>query len=232
MFLNPDKSLTLFSSKGKLVQCDNALTAALNGALSIGCASSDGTVLVSFKNASHLIVREKYNKVFMVCPSIGVTYSGLQPDFRVQLALAQRICQEYYDVYERFPYVDVFIAEFSLCVQDHTQKSGLRPLGTFLIFAGETRDGPCCYQIDPSGSFRIVNNVAAGEGYDEANKFIERRRELLDDNIVNCLYALKQFTGKEVGPSDVSMGVFYASKHLFKVFDEEAIQEVFDSIKT
>lgn len=231
MFLDPDKSFTVFSSRGKLVQCDNALTAALNSALSIGCSAEDGTVIVSFKNISPLLVKKKYHKVVPVCPSIGVTYSGLQPDFRVQLALAQRIAQDYFDVYSRFPSIDVFIAEFSLSIQEYTQRSALRPFGTFLIFAGASKSGPCCYQMDPSGSFQMVRTTAGGAGYDEANKFMQRRRELVDDNIVNALTALREYTGKELGPEDVSIGVFRAGTGLFTVYDEGAIQEVFDSLR-
>lgn len=231
MFLNPDKVVTMFSSKGKLEQCDNALVAALNGSLSIGCAAKNGTVLVSFKNVSPLFVKNQCHKVFRVCPSVGVTYSGLQPDFYVQLSLAVQICQDYFDVYSRFPYLDVFISEFSLCVQEHTQKGGLRPFGTFLIFAGETASGSCCYQMDPSGNYRIVDKIASGVGYVDANKFIERRRELLDDNVINCVKALCNFTGKDVHTEDVSIGVFQAETHLFTVYDQSAVQEVFDIIE-
>ncbi|KAI5170277.1 20S proteasome subunit alpha 2 [Pancytospora epiphaga] len=229
MFLNPDESLTLFSSKGNLEHCDNALTSALNGALSLGCAAQDGCVLMSFKNVTRLVVKESYHKVFNICPSIGVTYSGLQPDFRAQLTIAQRICQEYYDVYERFPYLDVFITEFSLVVQEHTQKGGYRPFGTFLIFAGQSSTGPTCYQLDPSGSFRQVPVVATGVGYDDASKFITRRLGKIDDNIVNCFLALREFTGKEVGVDDVSVGVFDINTQLFKTYDQEAIKEIFDA---
>jgi len=231
MFLNPDKSLTVFSSKGNLEQCDNALRAALNGAIAVGCAAANGCVLVAFKNVSRLVVKEEYHRVFRVCPSIGVAYTGLQPDFRAQLAIAQRICQEYYDVYERFPYIDVFIAEFSLVLQEHTQRGGFRPFGSFLIFAGATRNGPCIYQIDPSGSFRSVPIVAAGVGYDPALHFIKNRHGMLDDNIVNSLAAVREFSGRNISPCDVSMGVFDPSAGLFRTFDEEAIQEVFDSTK-
>lgn len=229
MFLHPDKSLNLFSSKGELTQCNNALKAALTSALSLGCSSPDGCVLVSSKNLSVLVDKGHYHKVFTVCPSIGVTYSGLQPDLRVQLGIAQRICQDYYDVYGRFPLLDVFMNEFSLSVQESTQRGGVRPFGTFLIFCGDTRAGPCCYQMDPSGSFRRVEVVGSGKNYEEARKFMERRRESLDDNIVNSLLALKEFSGKDLEPSDVSIGVFRSGT--FKVYDEESVREVFDSIK-
>lgn len=228
MFLNPDESLTVFSSKGKLDQCDNALKAALNGTLSVGCGSEDGAVLMAFKNTSKLVENMHYHRVFAVCPTIGVTYSGLQPDFRVQLELSQRICGEYYEVYARYPSLDVFVAEFSLCVQEHTQKGGMRPLGTFLIFAGRGEHN--MYQMDPSGSYRPVTSIAAGTGYGEAQSFISRRREQLDDNIVTCLIALTTYTGKSVSASDVSIGVYESKSGKFRVYDYEMISEVFDSI--
>lgn len=228
MFLEPEKSLNLFSSKGKLTQCDNALKAAMNGALSLGCAASDGAVIMACKNLGPLVDKKNYHKVFKVCPSIGVTYSGLQPDFRAQLTLAQRICQDYFDIYNRFPGLDVFVNEFCLRVQEYSQNAGLRPFGTFLIFCGATREGPCCYQMDPSGSFRKVDISTAGRGYEDARKVLERRKEGLDDNIVNGVHALKEFGG-EVGHLDVSIGVFKDGD--FKVYDSEDVKEVFDSIK-
>lgn len=231
MFLDPEKSLNLFSRSGKLTQCDNALKAALNSALSMGCASEDGVVLISSKNLGPLVVKKQFYKVFQVCPSIGVTYSGLQPDFRAQLSVAQKICQDYFDVYQRFPYLDVFMNEFCIAVQQFSQKSGLRPFGTFLIFAGETREGSCCFQMDPSGSFKKVSVVASGKDFEEARKFLERRKENLDDNIVNSLLAVKEFSGIELKPEDISIGIYSRESHLFKVYSDEQIQEIFDSIQ-
>lgn len=92
------------------------------------------------------------------------------------------------------------------------------------------RGTPACFQVDPSGSFREVSVAAAGIGHEEAKKFMERRLELLDDNIVNALLCLKEYSGKEVHPEDVSMGVF--RNNCFKVYSEEDVSEVFDSIKS
>jgi len=85
------------------------------------------------------------------------------------------------------------------------------------------------YQIDPSGSYRSVNVVASGVGYEDARKFLGRRLEELDDNIANCILALKEFSGKNISPEDVSMGVLREGE--FKVFSQMEIEEVFDSIK-
>lgn len=231
MFLDPDKSLNLFSSKGKLTQCENALKAALNSSLSLGCSSSDGCVLMSYKNVIPLVDKENYHKVFTVCPTIGVTYSGLQPDFRAQLEVAQKICQDYYDVYEKYPYLDVFMNEFSLSVQEFSQKGGLRPFGTFLIFCGHIHEKkmPCVYQMDPSGSFRMVDIATSGKEYDTAKKFLEKRKEMLDDNIVNSLITVKENVGKELEYLDVSVGVF--RNGVFVVYSADQVKEIFDSLK-
>lgn len=228
MFLEPEKSLNLFSSKGRLTQCDNALKAALKSSLCLGCASPDGVVLMATKSLSPLVDKQNYHKVFHVCPTIGVTYAGLQPDFRAQLGVAQRVCQDYYDVYGRYPSLDVFVNEFCLSVQQYSQNGRLRPFGTFLIFGGEKQDGPCLYQMDPSGSFQLVEIASAGRGYEDTKKFLERRKEGLDDNIVNGVHALKEFGG-EVEWEDVSIGVF--GRNGFRVYNSEEVKEVFDSIK-
>lgn len=229
MFLDPEKSLNLFSSKGKLTQCDNALKAALNGVLALGCSAKDGAVLMACKGLPLLADKARFHKVFQVCPGIGVTYAGLQPDFRAQLGVAQRICQDYFDVYERFPTLDVFINEFCLSVQEYSQKGGLRPFGTFLVFAGEAREGPCCYQMDPSGSFSRVEVATAGKGFEEARKFLEKRLEGVDDNIINGVTALREHGKAEIQAEDVSIGVFRDGE--FRVYDYEEVKEVFDSIK-
>lgn len=228
MFLDPDKALSVFSSSGDLIQCDNALKAASNSALAIGASSSDGCVLLSFKNVPSLVEKTKYNKVFYVCPSIGVTYAGLQPDFRAQLNIAQDICQDYFDVYGKYPTMESFIAEFSLDVQEHSQKQGLRPFGTLMIFCGMGRNGPKCYQIDSTGSFTPLNTTAIGSGSERVIEFMNRRHSLLDDNIVNGLTALLENAGRELSVEDVSIGVL--RNGLFTVYDYDGISEVFDSI--
>ncbi len=232
MFLNPDKTFSTFSQKGNLEQCDNAFKVVLNSASSVACSSPEGCVIMGHKKLKKLIVAEAYSKVFFVSPSIGVTYSGLQPDFRSQLGIAQKICQEYFDVYMKFPSIDVFINEFSLSMQELGQKSGFRPMGTFLTFVGQNGNKePCCYQVDSSGSFSRQQIITAGSHYSDTKNYIERWIGCLDDNIATCLGALKEYTGANLSPEDVSIGVFKKETGLFRVYDLEDIREVFDSVK-
>lgn len=225
-----EKPVTLFSSEGKLGQCDNALRAAINGSLSIGASAGDGAVLMSFRDVPALAIKTEVRKVFKICDTIGCTYSGLQPDCRIQVGIGCRIAEEYFDVYGRYPDVDVFVAHFSSVVQEYTQKGGYRPFGTLMIFAGPVKGVPRLYQVDPSGSYQTAEVCSSGTGYSEAKKFVTRRLEGLDDNMVNCVSSIREFAGKEVGVEDVDIGAYYKASNVFKVFTPSEVKEVFDSL--
>lgn len=229
-----DQSLSTFSSEGKLKQCDYALQAALNGTLSVGACSKDGVVIGSLKQFSSLIDKENVFKVTQIADTIGMTYSGLQSDYRIMSEKACRIGEEYKDVYGRYPFVDVFVAHFSQVIQEYTQKGGLRPFGCMIFIAGPRyhKDGivAALYQIDPSGSFISIDCGAIGIGYDNSAKFIESRMELLDDNLITCLSAMKNNAGYEVKFDGVDLGVYEIKKNKFSVLSREAVKELFDAI--
>ncbi|ORD94964.1 PSA2 [Enterospora canceri] len=226
MFLDPNKPFSVFSNKGKLSQCDNALTAALNASLCVALVSKDGAVLCSHKKLPKLANHQTYNKVYNVCPTIGVTYAGLQPDFRVCLSLAQRICFDYYEIYNRYPSLSVFVNEFCMTMQEYSQKGGPRPFGVYFVFSGANKDGTVgLYKVDPSGSYKFAESAAAGVGYESATNFLTRRQGVLDDNITACIGAIREHAGVEIKSEDISMGVF--KNGTFHVYTLDEIEELF-----
>ncbi|KAL0266130.1 UNVERIFIED_CONTAM: hypothetical protein PYX00_011846 [Menopon gallinae] len=199
-------------NKGKIKQCDYALVAAINGSLSVGACSEDGVVLASLKKLSPLVDRRSVFKVQNVCDTIGMTYAGLQPDFRVMFVKAVSLVEDYKEVYGHYPFVDVFVTEFSQIIQEHTQKGGFRPFGVLLLVCGavHSKEGPqpAMYQMDPSGSFISVRSGAIGKDYAQSVKYIENRLEMLDDNVVTCLNAIRENSGAQVNEEDVDIGIF------------------------
>jgi 20S proteasome subunit alpha 2 len=169
--------------------------------------------------------------VFNICDTVGCTYSGLQADSRVQVNMGNQIAEEYYDVYGRYPDVDVFVTRFSSVVQEYTQKGGYRPFGTLMLFAGTSKGRPALYQVDPSGSYRSADTCSIGKEYAQANNFMQRRLQGLDDNIANCVNAMREFAGREIGPEDVDIGVYYRDRHQFRVFSLSEVREQFESSK-
>ncbi|KAF7682441.1 Proteasome subunit alpha type-2 [Astathelohania contejeani] len=233
-----DHSLTVFTNEGKLSQCDDALKAALNGSLSVGACSEDGVVLASLKELPQLVDRSKVFKINKIGDSIGMTYSGLQADYRIILDKAMELVEDYKEIYGRYPYVDIFVTNLSRVIQEYTQKGGLRPFGVLLLISGGIPDSknrssliPLLYQMDPSGSFQVIDTGAIGREYSNAAKYIERRLELIDDNIVSCIGAMKDHAGFSIGDNDVDIGVYYPSSNIFKVFSRAEVKDVFESIK-
>lgn len=243
MNFEKDKSQTLFSSDGKLEQCDNALEASINGKLSVGACASDGVVLCSLKDFSPLVVKEEVRKVFQVCETIGITYSGLQCDFREIYEIACKIVEDYRDVYGRYPFVDVFTYFLAKNFQDVTQRGGKRPLGIMVLICGpmlkkseeydiitkhEVITG--MFHIDPYGSLKAINSAAIGKDYSQAVKYISNRLESIDDNLVTCVSALKEFAGNKITEEDVDIGVYKLETNVFVRYSLEKVKEVFDSM--
>ncbi|EEQ81358.1 hypothetical protein NCER_102237 [Vairimorpha ceranae BRL01] len=226
MFLDTDKQLTLFTSEGKLTQCDNALKASSNGSLSVGCTSEDGVIIASLKEPFNLVILNEYRKVYKISSTIGCTYAGLQPDFRIQYNLALKIAEEYTDIYNSSIPIGMFVDIFSKQIQEYTIKKGYRPFGTLLLIVGDNK----MYRIDPSGSYASVQVAGIGKEYVESSRLLERRRGMLDDNISNCVECLREYAGRSISSKDVDIGVYYNNLKEFRIFSNEEVQEVFDSI--
>lgn len=66
------------------------------------------------------------DKVAVVCPNIGIVYSGMGPDFRVLIAKARKSAQAYWKVYGEYPPTRVLTQEIATVMQQATQ-SGYVP---------------------------------------------------------------------------------------------------------
>ncbi|KAM0687560.1 hypothetical protein COBT_001197 [Conglomerata obtusa] len=225
-----DHSLTTFTSEGKLNQCEDALKAAQNGTLSMAIASPDGIVIGSLKLFPKLVIKEKLLKVCQVCPTIGITYAGLNPDFRIIYEKACILAEGYKDVYGRYPYIDIFVNNLSRVLQEYTQKGGLRPFGVALLLAGYVMEGslvPVLYSMEPSGGFKKCQVCAVGKESEQAIRYAESKRGMCDDNIVYCISGLREFAGSSIGFDDVDVGVLKDGE--FRVYARNEVKEIFDS---
>ena len=90
-------SLTTFSPSGELVQIKHALAAITAGATSLGIKATNGVVLATEKKMPSTLVDEtSISKIQLLTDEIGITYSGMGPDFRVLTRMARKDTQVYY----------------------------------------------------------------------------------------------------------------------------------------
>ncbi|KAM0791666.1 Proteasome subunit alpha type-2 [Microbotryomycetes sp. NB124-2] len=190
-------SLTTFSPSGKLVQIDHALAAVGQGTTSLGIKASNGIVIAtSKKTPSPLVDDSMLEKVAMVCPNIGVVYSGMGPDYRVLVAKARKLAQAYWKIYGEYPSTRVMVGEIANVMQEATQSGGVRPYGVSLLVAGfDKTKGHTLYQVDPSGAFWAWKASAIGKNQVNARTFLEKRYNddlSLEDAIHTALLTLKE----------------------------------------
>ena len=150
-----DYSLTTFGQGGELTQVRYAMTAVDNGETCLGIKAKNGVVIACEKKlTSPLIDETSIHKVEKACEYMGMTYSGIGPDFQQFLLKARKDAQIYHS---RFmdnmpPYM--MCQQIAGLVQEYTQSGGVRPFGLGLILAGyDETNGPQIFQLEASGAY-------------------------------------------------------------------------------
>lgn len=72
-------------------------------------------------------------QVALICPNIGMVYSGMGPDFRVLVAKARKSAQAYWKIYGEYPSTRVMVGEIATVMQDATQSGCVESLAGCLI---------------------------------------------------------------------------------------------------
>jgi 20S proteasome subunit alpha 2 len=205
-------SLTTFSPSGKLVQIEHALAAVNSGTTSLGVKATNGIVIATEKKSSSLLIDDTMiEKVSVICPNIGLVYSGMGPDFRVLVAKARKSAQAYWKIYGEYPPTRVLTQEIATIMQEATQSGGVRPFGVSLLVAGWDSDwGASLYQVDPSGSFWAWKASAIGKNMVNAKTFLEKRYNddiSLEDAIHTALLTLKEGFEGQMTEKTIEIGI-------------------------
>ena len=95
-----DFSTTTFDESGGLSQVRHALTAVNNGETTVALKAKNGVVIAAEKKLTTTLVDESsIHKVQSLCDYMGVTYSGIGPDFMTILQKMRKDIQVYHSVY-------------------------------------------------------------------------------------------------------------------------------------
>ena len=194
------------------MQIEHALAAVNQGATSLGVKASNAVVIATEKRPpSPLVDDTAIEKVAVVCPNIGMVYSGMGPDFRVLLAKSRKIAQSYWKIYGEYPTTKVLVQEVATIMQDATQSGGIRPFGVSLLIAGfDDVRGPSLFQVDPSGSYFMWKASAMGKNMTNAKTFLEKRYNddiSLEDAIHTAILTLKEGFEGQMTEKTIEIGI-------------------------
>ncbi|MBI4983265.1 archaeal proteasome endopeptidase complex subunit alpha [Candidatus Woesearchaeota archaeon] len=172
-----DRSITMFSPDGRLLQVEYAKKTVKQGSTALGLVCKDGVVLVADKRiSSPLLVSEAVEKMFKIDDHIGATASGIISDARVLVDRAQLKAQQHSVTYDSK--IDVLSIVKDMCdlKQICTQSAGLRPFGVSLLVGGVEEDGTLkLFLTEPYGLYFQYKAAVIGEGDAEIEPVLQKR---------------------------------------------------------
>ncbi len=230
-----DRSSTMFSPDGRLLQVEYAKKTVKQGTNTIGLVCSDGVALVADRRISdRFIVPDSVEKVFQIDEHIGAAASGIISDGRVLIERAQVVAQQHRVTYDSS--IDTFSLVKDTCniKQQFTQFGGARPFGVSVMFVGVDKNGkesgiPKLFITDPTGIYFEYKAAVIGENEQEIREILEKEyKEDLstEDGLKLAIKALKKVLGKEYDPLRVDGAYILTSERKFTRLTQNKISKL------
>ena len=170
-----DRTATMFSPEGKLLQVEYAEKAIRLGSSSIGMICSDGVFIFADKRIEEkLMTQESASKIYEIDSHIIGSAAGIVSDARILIEKSQILAQQHRITYDSPIEPETIIKEISNIKQQFTQYGGARPFGVSLMVVGIKSGKLGLYASDVTGNYFSYNANAIGEN-DERIK--EKLRE-------------------------------------------------------
>ncbi len=176
-----DRTATMFSPDGHLLQVEYAEKTVRLGSSSIAIVCKDGVVLIADRRVNDkLIIPESASKVSEIDDHIIASAAGILSDARVLIEKARLIAQQNRVTYDSPIDVEEVIREIANTKQLFTQYGGARPYGVAIMVAGVDNSGAKLFSSDITGNYFSYKAMAIGEN-DE--KLKEMLRLKYNDNL-------------------------------------------------
>ncbi len=170
-----DRTATMFSPDGHLLQVEYAEKTVRLGVSSIGMVCSDGVFIIADKRIQdRLIVPSSANRIHEIDSHLIASTAGITSDARVLIEKAQLLAQQNRITYDSPIEPESVIREISNMKQQFTQYGGARPFGVSLMLAGINAKKSELFTSDITGNYFSYYANAIGENDD---KIKERLRE-------------------------------------------------------
>ncbi len=171
-----DRTATMFSPQGHLLQVEYAEKTVRLGSASIGMVCADGVFIIAdLRTEDKLIVQKSANKIYEIDSHMIASVAGIVSDARVLIERAQVLAQQNRITYDSPIEPELIIKDISNVKQQFTQYGGARPFGVSLMVAGINNKKPELYTSDVTGNYLSYFANAIGEN-DEKVKEILREK--------------------------------------------------------
>ena len=195
-----DRTATMFSPDGHLLQVEYAEKTVRLGSTSIGVICKDGVLIVADKRIrDKLIAPESAGKIFEVDEHVMATGAGIMSDARVLIDKVQVLAQQHRISYGG-PIEPISIIKLIADnKQMFTQYGGARPYGVAMMVAGVGKKKPHLYTTDVTGNFFAYKANAIGENDEQIKEKLRKdykENMSIDEGFKFVLKIFKDILGK------------------------------------
>ena len=171
-----DRSATMFSPDGHILQVEYAEKTVRLGTASIGINCSDGVIIVADKGLKDsLIIPESAEKIYEIDEHIIASAAGIISDARLLVNHTRLIAQQHRVTYDSPIEVESVIREIADIQQQYTQHPGVRPFGVALMIAGKQGSETKLFTSDITGNYYEYTAVAIGENDDKIKETLRKK---------------------------------------------------------
>lgn len=196
-----DRSATMFSPEGHILQAEYAEKAVKLGSASIGIKCSEGVVIIADKgNKDNLVIPESADKIHEIDEHIMASAAGILSDARILINQTRIISQQHKITYDSPIDVESIIREISDLQQQYTQHPGVRPFGVALMVAGKNGQDCKLYTTEITGNYLEYNAIAIGKNDEKIKEILRKqyKKEMtIEQAIKLALNIFKQVLGTE-----------------------------------
>jgi proteasome alpha subunit len=225
-----DRTATMFSPEGHLLQVEYAEKAVRLGSSSIGMVCSDGVFILADKRVEDdLVVSSSTNKIYEIDSHIISSVSGIISDARVLIERAQVLAQQHRLTYDSPIEPELVIKEISNIKQQFSQYGGARPFGVSLMIGGINKKKPELYSSEVTGNYLSYYATAIGENDEKIREKLRTKynKELtLQKGVKLALEIFQEIQGKKFNIKRFELVLIKKDKVLPERILGERIKEI------
>jgi len=223
-----DRSATMFSPDGHILQVEYAEKTVRLGTASIGIKCADGVIIVSDKGEKDsLIISESADKIYEIDEHVMTSAAGILSDARLLVNHVRTSSQQHRVTYDSPVDVETIIREVSDIMQQYTQHPGIRPFGVSLLIAGVSEGQPKLYTSEITGNYYEYNAIAIGQNDGKIKDTLrkEYRKDMkIDDAIKLALGIFKDILGDKFDLGRFNVGVIKTTEKKLKKLSVDEIK--------